>query len=236
MGKTALHEHLAWYHFDSSATSFLAHKAWGCVLIPFAARDFAMPGDDRPDPDWVINAAKQTLARFDLPFEDETLLRRMLRKGTLGIAIDGLHEVNRTAAVEAFARLFPAAPLFITSQEAASSSHFECWNLPADMRDFALNLLLVLSGDISVAQKVASRIEESGLINAIRSGYDVRLVYDLSRNSGNGPPDDHAFETLPSNRVGLYQAVIRGGWPLGSHEEVLEQQRQVAAAAWRMVS
>jgi hypothetical protein len=51
------------------------------------------------------------------------------------------------------------------------------------------------------AATVMTRISASGLKDAIRSGYDVRLIVDLAR-----PAPQHA--PLPADRLGLYGAVI----------------------------
>jgi hypothetical protein len=79
------------------------------------------------------------------------------------------------------------------------------------------------------AETVDKRITASGLKDAIRSGYDVRLVIDLSQ-----PDPSHA--EVPADRMGLYAAVIKAGWPDAPEEMRKEQKSLTAAAAWRMVS
>ena len=69
----------------------------------------------------------------------------------------------------------------------------------------------------------------SGLKDAIRSGYDVRLIIDLAR-----PDPEHA--PLPADRLELYAAVIAAGWPEVNEEMRREQLNRTSAAAWRMVS
>jgi hypothetical protein len=85
-----------------------------------------------------------------------------------------------------------------------------------------------LSSSIEPAQAegVMEKITASGLKDAIRSGYDVRLIIDLAR----------VGSELPVDRLGLYAEVISKGWPKASEETRQEQQRRLAAAAWRMVS
>jgi hypothetical protein len=96
-----------------------------------------------------------------------------------------------------------------------------------DIRAFTFDLLqLYLKGD---ANQVMARIASSGLQDAIRSGYDVRLIIDLAR------ADPH-YAKLPADRMGLYAAVIEAGWPGLPESERREQQNLTAAAAWRMVS
>jgi hypothetical protein len=173
-----------------------------------------------------VDAVRATLSSEGITFENSALLARILEGGTIGVAIDGLNEVDRTKAVAAFSRTFTEAPMLITSQQ-PGSERFITWRLPADIRDFTSDLLrLYLPADHAV---VMERISASGLKDAIRSGYDVRLVIDLAR------PDPHRAE-LPADRMGLYSAVIKAGWPDAPEEIRNEQQRQTAAAAWRMVS
>ena len=227
MGKTALFNQATWEHFDTSVSAFEAFAKWGCIVIAFAARDFADGGGDKFDPGWVIEGVRGTLAKAGLTFEDDKLLKRILRSGTLAVAIDGLHEAGRSNAVEAFARTFDAAPMLVTSQESAGQQ-FETWRLPADMRDFIHDLLrLHLSKEDS--DEVMNRITLSGLKTAIRSGYDVRLIIDLAKK-------DPKNYLLPSDRVGLYAAVVNIAWPEATAEVKHEQQMRIAAAAWRMVS
>lgn len=228
MGKSALFDHVTSRHFRDHATAFDAHAAWGCLVVPIAARDHAKGGDDKADPEWVVQAVKTTLAASGLTLEDDALLRRMLRSGTIAVAIDGLHEAGRNNAVEAFAQTYAAAPLLVTSQE-TGSARFANWRLPADMRDFTRDLLAVLLDDAKAADIVDGRMDASGLKSAIRSGYDLRLISDLSRDDPEGAP-------LPADRNGLYEQVLQRAWPPSTDDERLEQQRQTTAAAWRMVS
>lgn len=228
MGKTAIFEHVTSTHFRIHASSFAASRSWGCILVSFAARDFAAGGEDKDEPDWVVSAVKATLSSFGLPFDDPALLGRILQSGTLAVAIDGLHEAGRNRAVDAFARKFEAVPMFITSQEAGSAL-FTNFALPQDMREYSRELLGVLMRDQAAAAKVHERISASGLLAAIRSGYDIRLVSDLALMGQGGAP-------LPTSRIELYEAVLSAGWPIATEQERQEQQFQTYAAAWRMVS
>jgi hypothetical protein len=228
MGKTALFEHVTSDHFRNHDTAFDAYAAWRCILIPFAARDYAVGGEDKAEPDWVLEAVKGTLSSYGLTWADDSLLKRMLRSGSLAVCIDGLHEAGRSHSVEAFAREFAQAPLFVTSQEPGVRA-FTLWKLPNDMRAYTHALLRVLMQNEQAANIVKDRITSSGLQGAIRSGYDLRLVSVLARSDPENAP-------LPSDRIGLYEAVFQAAWPEATDEEKAEQQHQVASAAWRMVS
>jgi hypothetical protein len=179
------------------------------------------------NPAWVVDAVRATLSSEGLTFASSALLARILASGTLGVAIDGLNEVDRTRAVAAFSRTFSEAPMLVTSQQ-PGSDRFTNWRLPADIRDFTFDLLRLYLGE-DQAKAVMKRIAASGLIDAIRSGYDVRLVIDLAR------ADPHHAK-LPTDRLGLYAAVIEVGWPDVPEDVCREQQSLTAAAAWRMVS
>jgi len=227
MGKTALFRHVTEAHFHDHDTAFAAFAKWGCVLVAFAARDFAGSGEDKDDPAWVVDAVRDTLSSQGVTFADEKLLSRFLESGSIGVAIDGLNEVNRTLAITAFTRRFDAAPMLVTSQQ-PGGERFTTWRLPADIRAFTADLLREYL-DEDAAAVVMTRISTSGMKDAIRSGYDVRLIIDLARPDPQRAP-------LPIDRLGLYAAVITAGWPEGTEDTRREQLNRTAAAAWRMVS
>ncbi len=227
VGKTALFVHATNAHFRDNATAFEAFCKWGCVVVAFSARDYAGGGEDEHDPAWVLNCVRATLSKQGLQFDGENLLRRILDSGTIAIAIDGLHEAGRTKAVEAFAETFPDAPMLVTSQDAGGDK-FETYRLPPDMRSFTYSLLQMYLGE-PAAGVVFDRITTSGLKDAIRSAYDVRLVSDLAKA-------DPAQSLLPSDLIGLYGAVVRKGWPDATGQKTREDQARMEAAAWRMVS
>jgi hypothetical protein len=179
MGKTAVFRYITECHFREHETAFAAHAKWGCIVVPFAARDFASSGEDKDDPAWVVDAVRATLSSEGLTFASSTLLSRFLESGTIGVAIDGLNEVDRTRAVAALSRTFSEAPMLITSQQQPGSDRFVTWRLPTDIRDFTFDLLRLYLKEH--AEAVMERITASGLQHAIRSGYDVRLVIDLAR-------------------------------------------------------
>jgi hypothetical protein len=145
----------------------------------------------------------------------------MLRKGTLAVAIDGLHEVARGAAVAAFAAEFPTAPLFVTSQE--SGERFEVWYLPRSIAEHVDGLLTLYLGQ-QMGEALAKRLRETGLIQHLRSGYDVRLVIQLAEADAEGT-------SLPRDRIGLYRAVVAEAWPTGD-----ERLDLLEGAAWMLIS
>ncbi len=224
MGKTALFRNITEAHFRGHDTAFAAFAEWGCIVVAFAARDFASSGEDKDDPAWVFDAVRTTLSSQGLTFGSNSLLSRFLENGTIGVMIDGLNEVNRTKAVAAFNKRFSDAPMLVTSQQQPGDDRFTTWSLPLDIRIYVKGLLrLYLPAQ---AEGVMETITASGLKDAIRSGYDVLLIIDLVRVGAE----------LPVDRLGLYAEVISKGWPTGSDETQHEQQSRLAAAAWRMVS
>jgi hypothetical protein len=50
------------------------------------------------------------------------LLTRFLESCTIGVAIDGLNEVDRTRAVAAFSRSFNEAPMLVTSSNKVATA------------------------------------------------------------------------------------------------------------------
>src|SRR5262249_13545823 len=128
-------------HFRDNETAFAAYAKWGCILVAFAARDFAGNGEDKDDPTWVTDAVRATLSSQGLTFANSNLLNRFLESGTIGVAIDGLNEVDRSKAVGAFTRTFEQAPMLVTSQQEPDNDRFTVWRLPTDIRDFTSELL-----------------------------------------------------------------------------------------------
>jgi hypothetical protein len=72
-------------------------------------------------------------------------------------------------------------------------------------------------------ETLAKRLRETGLIQHLRSGYDVRLVIDLA--------EADPFTKLPSDRIRLYRAAVAAAWP--ERDERLEL---LQAAAWKLMS
>jgi hypothetical protein len=105
------------YRFGGTEnTAFAIFRRDGYVLVPIEARRFpATSFDEKGASAWVVACVLSVLSEGGLSFEDRGLLRAMLSKGTIAVAIDGLNEVARGQAVTAFAAEFPAAPLFVTS-------------------------------------------------------------------------------------------------------------------------
>src|SRR5437016_2503758 len=111
MGKTALFRHITESQFREHETAFIAYAKWDCIVVAFAARDFASSGEDKDNPAWVVDAVRATLSSDGLTFASSTLLSRFLESGTIGVAIDGLNEVDRTRAVASFSRTFNDVPM-----------------------------------------------------------------------------------------------------------------------------
>lgn len=226
MGKTALFKNLVVRHF-SLRDAFEAYRAWGCVLVPFAARDHTVGTKDKADPAWVVEAAKLELASVGMAFASDALLRALLRAGVIGIAIDGVQEAGRADAVEAFALGFPAAPMFVTSQDSVERA-FDTWRLPSTMADFVPAFVRAHAGPEN-AERFASAIQSSPIASEVQSGYDLKLMLDLL--SAESLP-----AALPSTRSELYAQVVDLGWPAANDKLASEQKFMLAAAAWKMLT
>ena len=171
---------------------------------------------------WVVDCVASVLSAGGLAIEDRGLLRAMLSKGTLAVAIDGLNEAGRGRAVTAFAAEFAAAPMLVTSQEAGEVP-FVVWHLPRTISEHVDGLLTLYLG-LERGAGLARCLRELRLMEHLRSGYDVRLVIDLAQADPGGA-------NLPRDRIGLYRAAVAAGWPDGD-----DRQELLEAAAWRMVS
>jgi hypothetical protein len=224
MGKTATFLHLQQMHFGGvEATAFSIFRRDGFVLVPIEARRFPeITFDEKGASAWLVASVLSVLSETGLSFEDRGLLRAMLSKGTLAVAVDGLNEVGRTQAVAAFASEFPLAPLLITSQDFGEYP-FAVWRLPATVAAHVTGLLTVYLGQ-QRGTALANQIRDTGLIEHLRSGYDVRLVIDLAE-------EESQRANLPNDRIGLYRAAVAAAWPMEDDRlDLLE------AAAWKLVS
>ncbi len=229
MGKSAIFEHLLRVHFTGEKqTSFSIFKRYGFILVPIHAREFSTltVSDAEDSSAWIVACIRKVLSSRVLSFNDRTLISDLLRTGTMGVAIDGLNEVARDAAVAAFVKEFPEAFLFVTSQESGQPP-FQVWHLPPSIADYVDALLVLYMGEQS-GSAVAHQIRETGLINHLRSGYDVRLVIDLAINAPTRLAE-------VKDQLSLYYAAVEAGWPKNDprHDERLEQ---LQAAAWKLVS
>ena len=224
MGKTAIFLHLRQLHFTGSdVTTFATFRRHGYVLVPIEARRFPeAPFEEKNASSWVFSCILSVLSQDGLIFEDRGLLRAILNKGTVCVAIDGLNEVARGRAVTAFSAEFPRTPIFVTSQDGAESP-FSLWRLPNTISEHVDNLLAVYLGQ-ERGEQLAKRLRESGLISYLRSGYDVRLVIELAG-------DDPECADLPHDRIELYKVTVKAAWPEGDTRlGILE------AAAWKIMS
>jgi hypothetical protein len=225
MGKTAIFLHLRQVHFGEAATSaFALFRRDGYVLVPIEARRFPeIPFSEQGGPSsWVVGCVRSILSAGGLSFTNQALLRAMLTKGTLAIAIDGLNEVAREQAVMAFAAEFPEAPIFVTSQEAGEAP-FEVWRLPETICEQVDGLMELYLGE-KRGKELAKRTRDAGLFPHLRSGYDVRLVIHLSESAAKD-------EKLPLDRLDLYRAAVAAAGP-----ENDEKREQLEAAAWKLIA
>lgn len=228
MGKTTLMHWLRDSYFTRSQTSFDAAKHDQVVMAFIKARQF--DGKTYPEGEanerWVVEALRGTLAPSGLSFEDTNLLRLMLRTGSIGVVIDGLHEAgSRVPAVNAFAREFPRAPVVVTMQTLPEMPSFEVWKLPVTMVEHAAELLALLLENPTLAHAADQAISASGLKATLLSGYDVRLIQQLADARGGA-------ENFPFTRADLYEAAWQAAW----HDDprAPEEQAVLRALAWKV--
>jgi hypothetical protein len=225
MGKTAIFLHLRDIHFGGTeGNAFTIFRRDRYVLVPIEARRFpeAPFSEHKNASSWVVACVQSILSEGGLTFDDQSLLRAMLNKGTLAIAIDGINEVAREQAVYHFASEFEAAPLLITSQTSGELP-FEVWRLPGSIYEHVYALLELYLGE-KRAKELAIRLRNTGLLWHLRSGYDVRLIIELVESALEEP-------RLPEDRIGLYRTTVQVAAPID--EERLELLR---AAAWKILS
>lgn len=226
MGKSALCRELEKIFFHVGTSAFDAYRKFGFVAVFISARHFSdVGGDDRRDPSWLIDGIRFVLGSGGMTLENDRLVRAMLRTGILGIVIDGLNEVARAHSLDAFVDEFPNTRILVTSQDEANYRFTE-WRLPSDMGDYVKRLLELYLG-AQAGGELFTELENTGLRLQIRSGYDVRLVADLSSTSA---------PSQPKNRTDLYAAAIAAAWPSSNEDQERIEHAQLAAAAWKLLS
>ena len=120
----------------------------------------------------------------------------MLKAGNIALLLDGTNEADRDVALAAFASQFPQTRLLVTSQALPCSwggERWEVWELPEDIANWRVGLLALWLGDEKGAI-LSRRIVAEGLVGAVVSGYDLRLLADLATAD-----PEHA--QLPGDRV-----------------------------------
>ncbi|WP_162600858.1 HEAT repeat domain-containing protein [Paraburkholderia sp. C35] len=228
MGKTALFNHLLKMQYLTSATSFGAFRKQGCVLVAFSARTYGDGGSDAADESWVFNGIKGTLAREGMSFENDRLLRDVVRSGSLGVAVDGLNEAGRTNSLTTFVSHYPETPILVTSQDTPPED-FQAWYLPADLHALTDDLLDLYLGEPH-SNQAKRAITESGLRAHLRSGYDVRLIVDLISRS------DVPIQ-VPSRLGEMYELAVETSRPPALSDSLWKDRRMhLEHAAWELMS
>jgi hypothetical protein len=213
------------YFLDSKSTSLArARRRYGFILVTIPVRQFAeLPADANNLEAWVIEASRKRFEQFGLDIADASLIKAMFKRGAFALALDGMNEANRDAALAAFARTFPQVRLLVTSQ-GDPLSDFEKWNLPDQVADYAPGLLQLWLGEAE-GNKLADTLKKQGLLPHLLSGYDIRLIADIAGGNVNSAP-------LPDGRIALYRTVLSkalSGPDAAVHAEALKR------IAWKLL-
>ena len=206
-----------------------AVRRYGFILVAIPLRRYAAlpaPDDKRPE-SWILEIVRRQLEQHGFTTRDLGLIEALFRTGHFAIVLDGTNEVDRTSDIIDFARQFPQVRLLVTSQmiPSADDGRWELWELPQDIGGLRDGLLALWLG----AEKggiLSRRIAAEGLSRTIISGYDLRLLAELSG-------DDPERATLPVNRVPLYRAMLARARGLDGQSLRLEGLKQLA---WTMMT
>jgi hypothetical protein len=225
MGKTVtvLYLQSAFFADPKLSTLARAFAKFRTVPIIVPLREYRHVAFDpgRPE-DWVPSVARMAVSAFGVRFEDHGLFCAMIRSGGFLLILDGANEVERDEEIELFARSAPAVRLLVTSQ-LPGSTYFTNWHLPRTVQDEIKPLLCLFLG-LKKGEQVFARIEPTPLLNAIRSGYDVRLIADLVADQG-------VDVVLPADRLGLYRLIL-DTIPMPDGSKFPEES--LCKAAWAM--
>jgi hypothetical protein len=225
MGKTAIVLYLQAAFFADPRLSTLgkAFARYRAVPIVVPLREYRHVALNPSQPeDWVPSVARMAVSAYGVPFEDHGLFRAMIRSGGFLLVLDGANEVEHDEEIELFARSAPAARVLVTSQ-LPGSSFFTNWRLPRSITDDIRSLLVLFLGE-ETGDAVFQRIEPTPLKDAIRSGYDVRLIADVVEDRGSDV-------ALPDGRLGLYRLIL-GAIRMPNDDDYPEER--LCKAAWEM--
>ena len=198
MGKTEVLAAWRRAFFADRPTLEDAVKAHGFLLAPISAHAFADVGVDPRAPETaVVEALRRSFAEADFPI-DRALLRILLRKGRLMVAIDDATEADRDGPIAAFVRAYPETRLAVASRSMAPDG-FDMWRLPTQASPHMERWLSLWLGVYSGPQ-LAARAAREGLTADLVSAFDARLLADLVTANPS--------RSLPATRSGLYQAML----------------------------
>jgi hypothetical protein len=220
MGKsTAVAAWCAAYFGDHKRLS-KASRRFGFALVPVPATALALANRD-DDPETTIVRLAQAALEGSGTTCDRVLLRAMLRRGRLALAIDGPNQAVRQA-LAAFARTWPDARFLVASDQAGPTA-FEAWRLPAKMgADTTQNLLQLWLGAYS-GTRLTAQLDREDILAHLLTCYDVRLVADLVT--------DDPGQVLPTDRIKLYRALFARA---KAHNTKLQDLAPLKALAWTM--
>ena len=224
MGKTALVDELA-RRFFAPASLRAAYRRYGFIPVVVRLRDVLDVKADPAQPDrWVPELARLALRASGLRVDDPALFRAILESGSFALIFDGANETANSAALEDYARTTPEVRILVTSQGDPVKPGFELLRLPGTVADLAGPLLALFLGPARGATVLAA-VRTTPLWPELTSGYDLRLLADLSGRDGSVPD-------LPTDRVGLYRTLLaRLRYAGGPYPEA--ELCQAAWALWR---
>ena len=227
MGKTALANDIQTSYFVNDSSLSEMYEKYGYIPIFITLRDYidvAVPS--RSPENWLIDIVARQMEHLQLGFKDQSLLRSVLKSGNIVLVLDGENEIDHKGAIFQFALRYPETGLVITSQVLPDQMNniFQIWRLPDVITDVVDDLLKLYLGKKN-GTEVFSDIKNSMILKDIRSGYDVRLLVDLI-DGGTGIID------LPSNRIGLYDAMLAKISPTSSFQHFISDLCSLAWNLW----
>jgi hypothetical protein len=184
-------------------------------MLPIRHYATIEPPELRNPESWVTDAIRRRLEQFGVVLEDLSTLKAMLRTGCIALAMDGTNEADRSDAISIFARQYPQVRMIATSQSEAGDG-WSTWRLPSDIAELQEALLTLWLG-----REAGEALDERLTANrevVIASGYDLRLVADLTRLDPTRTP-------IPETRIGLYVAVLGRALPRGEAIDLLPLRR-----------
>jgi hypothetical protein len=207
-------------YFGDHASLSKSSRRFGFALLPVPPHALALASREEDPQTTIVRLAEAGLERSGVTC-DRALLRAMLRRGRLALAIDGPNQVVRQA-LAALPRIWPDARFLVASDQ-ASPNAFEAWRLPARMSaEMVQNLLQLWLGAYS-GSRLTAQLDREDILPHLLTCYDVRLVADLVT--------DDPGQVLPTDRIKLYRAVFARA---KAHNTKLQDLAPLKALAWAM--
>jgi hypothetical protein len=225
MGKTTILRSIEQHFFADNEGLGQAVRRTGFIPLFIRLRTFAASSVGEGDMLWAARLAERAFGGQGFILDERgaassnlRLISAIIDRSDFILLLDGANEVPWGDQIGPAAASRDRPGLLVTSQgEPPMGMLFEHWVLPETIAEAIQPLLCLFMGD-ERGNALFRRLEASGLLPEIRSGYDVRLLQRLA---------EAGIGELPPTRLALYGAMV-------DHAVAQDSVRagDLAASAW----